>query len=497
MIFIFLTSGLFLGWSLGANDAANVFGTAVGTRMLRFKTAALIAGVFVVIGAVVGGAGAAHTLGKLGAVNALAGSFMVAFGAAFTVFMMTKFKLPVSTSQAVVGSIIGWNFFSGTLTDYNTLSKIVSTWVLCPLLSAIIAIILYKFTKFFLTKIKLHLLWEDNLVRWGLIIVGAFGSYSLGANNIANVMGVFISSTPFTPIDVYGLFTLSGAQQLFFLGGLAIAIGIYTYSYKVMDTVGSGLMKLSPVTALVIVLSQAIVLFLFSSAQLENWLVSNGLPAIPLVPVSSSQAVIGAILGMGIAKGGKGIRFNVLGGISSGWVTTPIIACLITFIGLFFLQNVFSQQVSKKAEYQISKEVMHYLDMQQIKDEGLEKIQDKIYYNSIKLYSVLERNTSFKNDEILKVIEASKIDSLYIEPWNIALKVDKKWFTGGQLNALRNLSGKKYVYSWQLEIDLQSLSEEWKLKENTKKNKLYNKEIKAKLKYLFNIFKVQSEMNDD
>lgn len=61
MVLIFLISGLFLGWSLGANDAANVFGTAVGTRMLRFKTAALIASVFVIIDAVIGGAGATHT----------------------------------------------------------------------------------------------------------------------------------------------------------------------------------------------------------------------------------------------------------------------------------------------------------------------------------------------------------------------------------------------------------------------------------------------------
>ncbi len=41
-VLVFLSSGLFLGWSLGANDAANVFGTAVGTRMVRFTTAAVI-----------------------------------------------------------------------------------------------------------------------------------------------------------------------------------------------------------------------------------------------------------------------------------------------------------------------------------------------------------------------------------------------------------------------------------------------------------------------
>ena len=85
-VLFFLSSGLFLGWSLGANDAANVFGTAVGSRMIRFKTAALICSVFVVIGAVSSGAGASHTLGKLGAVDTLAGAFTVALSAAASVF---------------------------------------------------------------------------------------------------------------------------------------------------------------------------------------------------------------------------------------------------------------------------------------------------------------------------------------------------------------------------------------------------------------------------
>ena len=65
------------------------------------------------------------------------------------------------------------------------------------------------------------------------------------------------------------------------------------------------------------------------------------------MPVSSSQAVIGAVLGLGVLKGGRGIRFRVLGEIATGWVTTPIIACVITFIALFFLQNVFAIQVMR------------------------------------------------------------------------------------------------------------------------------------------------------
>ncbi len=206
---IFLSSGLFLGWALGANDAANVFGTAVATRMVNFTTAAIICSIFVILGAVFSGAGAAQTLGKLGAVNALPGAFMAAFAAALAVYLMTKAGLPVSTSQAIVGAIIGWNFFTNTLTDTVTLTKIISTWVVCPVLAAICSAIIFKCTVMVVRWAKIHLLRIDAYTRLGLILAGAFGSYSLGANNIANVMGVFISSSPFSDISIGTLFTLT------------------------------------------------------------------------------------------------------------------------------------------------------------------------------------------------------------------------------------------------------------------------------------------------
>jgi len=175
--------------------------------------------------------------------------------------------------------------------------------------------------------------------------VGAFGAYSLGANNIANVMGVFVPANPFTDLSFSTLFTLSGTQQLFLLGAIAISVGVFTYSYRMMITVGNDLFKLTPVAALVVVLSESIVLFLFASKGLETWLASNGLPTLPLVPVSSSQAVIGAIVGIVLAKKGRGVNIKLLAKISSGWVTTPIIAGVISFIALFFAQNVFEQKV--------------------------------------------------------------------------------------------------------------------------------------------------------
>ncbi len=296
MFSFFLSSGLFLGWSLGANDASNVFGTAVGAKMIKFRTAAICCSIFVILGAVISGAGASHTLGKLGAVNALGGAFVVAFSAALSVYLMTMARFPVSTSQAIVGAIIGWNFFTGALTDVNSLTKIVSTWIFCPVLAALIAMCFYKLIVFVISSLKVHMFTLDRFTRNGLLVAGIFGSYALGANNIANVMGVFVPVSPLSTISFGSLFDLSAAQQLFFLGGVAIAVGVFTYSKRVMTTVGSGIMDLSPIAALVAVSAHSIVLFLFSSQGLEAFLRSHGLPAIPLVPVSSSQAIVGAVI---------------------------------------------------------------------------------------------------------------------------------------------------------------------------------------------------------
>ncbi|MCP4407363.1 MAG: inorganic phosphate transporter, partial [Gammaproteobacteria bacterium] len=337
-IFIYLSSGLFLGWSLGANDAANVFGTAVGSRMVRFATAATISAVFILLGAVISGAGAAHGLGKLGAINALPGAFMTALSAALTVYWMTRLKLPVSTTQAVVGGIVGWNLFTGSITDMTALSKIVGTWIAAPILGGIFAAIVYKLTVKLIRLAKVHLISLDAYTRIGLILAGAFGAYSLGANNIGNVMGVFVSSSPFTDVDVGGLFTLTSVQQLFTLGAIAIGVGVITYSKQVMMTVGNSLMPLTPVAAWVVVVAQSIVLFLFASTGLEHFLLSMGLPALPLIPVSSSQAVVGAVIGIALLQGKKGaklVRWRVLASIASGWVSTPIISTVICFTMLF------------------------------------------------------------------------------------------------------------------------------------------------------------------
>jgi len=347
MILFFLTSGLFLGWSLGANDASNVFGSAVGSKMVSFRKAAIIASIFVILGAVIQGAGGAQTLGKLGAVNAIGGSFTLALAAGVTVYLMTKLSLPVSTTQAIVGAIIGWNLFTGNRTDPGTLTKIIATWISGPVLGALFAILLFMLVTMIRKKSKIHLIRFESFIKTGLLIVGAFGAYSLGANNIANVMGVFVPAFNLQPLDL-GLFTLTSEQQLFLLGGIAIAAGIITYSKKVMETVGANIVDLSPDAAMVVVLAQSVVLFVFSSSVLSDAFVRIGLPSIPLVPVSSSQIIVGCVIGIGLYKGIRNINFKLLGQIGLGWLATPLIAGIMTYFSLFFIKNIFGIDVGHK-----------------------------------------------------------------------------------------------------------------------------------------------------
>ena len=347
MILFFLTSGLFLGWSLGANDASNVFGSAVGSKMVTFRKAAIIASIAVILGAVIQGAGASQTLGKLGAVNAIGGSFTVALAAAITIYMMTKFALPVSTTQAIVGAIIGWNFFTGNSTDSKTLSQIVATWISGPVIGAVFSILLYIILKKIKKSSGIHLIRFESFIKTGLVVVGAFGAYSLGANNIANVMGVFIPAFNLHDLDL-GIFTLNSSQQLFLLGGLAIAVGIITYSKKVMETIGGNIVELSSEAALVVVLAQSLVLFIFSSTGLSSLFIKIGLPPIPMVPVSSSQVIVGCVLGIGLYKGARNINFKILGEIAIGWLATPIASGLLAYLSLFFMKNIFGINVGTK-----------------------------------------------------------------------------------------------------------------------------------------------------
>jgi len=490
MVWFYLLSGIFLGWSLGSNDAANVFGTAVATKMVKFKTAAIIASIFVIIGAVISGSGAAHTLGKLGAVNALSGSFTVALSAAITVAAMTKMGLPVSTTQAIVGAIVGWDFFSGALIDTNALTKIVSTWVLNPIITAIFSYLLYKGIMFLLRHVKIHLLHLDMYTRILLILIGAFGAYSLGANNIANVMGVFVTSNPFEDLNLFYILHLSGTQILFLIGGLAIALGIFTYSYKVMKTVGKSIFKLSPLSALIVVLSESLVLFIFASESLAKLLISLHLPPIPLVPISSSQAVVGGVIGIGIAKGGgRAINLSMLNKIVMGWIFTPLSSGIITFFALFFMQNVFQQKVYTPVRYAITQPCENKLKTENLWNPHLNVIKDSVFNSARDFKYTLLLKLKINKKLTGRILNYAEIYPLKVDSIRIS-ELQAEWFGRDRILAIKKLNNTVFIHRWELVDTLSKISPLWKYKKGSSLARLYNRALRKRFEKLFITLKV-------
>lgn len=307
MIPLPIAGGVFLGWALGANDSANVFGTAVASRIISYRRATLLCGAMVILGAYMQGEAGLHTYSSL-AEQSISTLLVTTLSAAITVTIMTVLSLPISASQSVVGAIAGVGLATGTM-NWLGLQKIIICWLITPVGAMAFACVLYFLLGAFLTRVPMSMLTRDKILWSGLVIIGSYGSYALGANNVANATGVFS-----------GQFTAQGItdSHLVLIGGAAIAFGAISYSKRVMLTVGSGIMRLDAFTSLVAVASMAATVHVF---------------AVIGVPVSTSHAIVGAVLGIGLIRGGETLRFRVLGNIAVGWFMTPAISLVLAAAG--------------------------------------------------------------------------------------------------------------------------------------------------------------------
>ncbi len=317
-----ILGGAYLGWSLGANDASNVFGTAVTSRMVRFGTAAALCAGFVLVGAALQGTEGMHTLGGLTTQTSLTAG-LTAIAAAVTVTIMTLLRLPISTSQAVVGAILGIGLMQGELNTAG-LGKVVACWVGTPIGAALLALVLYPTAAWGFNRLRLGMYRQDVVLRYSLIAVGCYGAYALGANNVANVAALFLGAEGLTGRLEAWLGEGLALRALALLGALFIGLGVITFSRRVMDTVGKGIVPLDGFSSLVVVTAEAVTVHVYAMVG---------------VPVSTSQAVIGAVIGVGLARGVRAFRLAPLRNVGLGWVLTPGIACAIS-AGLYFLVHL-------------------------------------------------------------------------------------------------------------------------------------------------------------
>jgi len=297
------TSGAFLGWSLGSNDAANVFGTGVATNLVRYRTAVILIAVFVILGAALEGPKCMATLGELSKLKPEL-AFISALAAGLTLFIMSMLSLPVSSSQAIVGALLAVGMVNGSA-NYSMLIKIVLCWVLTPISGTILGIGLYLLLRWILQPLLNSMRWRTPVLRTAVVIAGCYGAYSLGGNNVANVSGVYVSAGQLS----------ASAASLF--GGIAIALGVLTYSKNVMLTVGKGIFALDAYSAFVSVLALALSSHIFTQIG---------------VPVSGTQAIVGAIVGIGLLKDMRGISRKMIAQISLAWIGTPLVAAIACYV---------------------------------------------------------------------------------------------------------------------------------------------------------------------
>ncbi|MHC4777217.1 MAG: inorganic phosphate transporter [Planctomycetota bacterium] len=298
-----LTGGVLLGWTLGANDSANVFGPGVASGAIRFRLATILTAAFALAGALLEGPRCMVTLSKLSDLVPFL-AFIASVAAGLTMLALTLLSLPASTSQAIVGALVGVGLYNGTANG-GPLIKILICWAATPIGGALFGFVLYivvgKLANRFVSGISRF----DTFIRWGIVIAGCYGAYSLGANNVANSTGPFVGAgliTPFTACLV---------------GGLSIGFGAITFSRSVMITVGSRITSLGPLAALIAILAQALTVHFFTCVG---------------VPVSTSQAVVGAVAGIGLVRGISSVSRPMLFKILAGWAATPLLAGVLAFL---------------------------------------------------------------------------------------------------------------------------------------------------------------------
>ncbi len=317
-MFLVLISAVLLmsigvGWSIGANDAANSLGTAVGSRVLSLKQAIILISIFGFLGAFLQGSYVTKTIGKgivpmdqLDKNLSLYLALVASFAACAWVVLATYWKMPISTSHSIVGAVAGAGLAIHAPVRWKVLSDVFICWIFTPVGAAILGYIFYRLFKNTLYRIIPRRYLRVTLAAL-IILSGCYVAYSWGANDVANSVGLIV-----------GARILSPGMSLA-LGGLAIVLGIVTWGYKVIETIGSEITHLLPIMAFSAQLASAINVHIYTVFG---------------IPVSTSHSIVGAIFGVGLVRGVRVLNLRIMREIIICWLATPFVSGIISFLVL-------------------------------------------------------------------------------------------------------------------------------------------------------------------
>jgi len=311
LISLVLLMGAAIGWSIGANDAANSLGTAVGSRVLTLRQAIIMIVAFGFLGAFLQGAYVTKTIGKgivaisqLDRTLSLYLALVATFAACAWVVLATYWKMPISTSHSIVGAVAGAGVAIGAPVKWKVLGDIFICWIFTPVGAAVLGYILYLIFKNIFYRLAPRR-YIKGIMAALIIISGCYVAYTWGANDVANATGVIAGAGVLTP------------KVSVIFGGLAIVLGIMTWGYKVIETVGSEITHLLPIMAFSAQLASAINVHIYTVFG---------------IPVSTSHSIVGAIFGVGLVRGVRVLNLRIIREIIICWLATPFISGIISFL---------------------------------------------------------------------------------------------------------------------------------------------------------------------
>ena len=122
----------------------------------------------------------------------------------------------------------------------------------------------------------------------------------------------------------------------------------------------------------------------------------------------------------------------------------------------------------------------------------MDTLTGSVFFSSAEVVRAVKAVVPLSSQQGLKVVEYTLQNSLVINAEKLSA-IDKRFLSTQQLEALKQLEGEKYKYSWQLGNALAQKSKEWELRGDGLKDKLKDREIKRKLAYLYRLFKEEEK----
>jgi len=288
--------------SIGSNDTSNAFGISIGIGVLSFKRATIILLFFVLAGVIIQGNEVMKTTGKLVDLNIYALGLSLLVSAFLITFSNWK-KLPVSTHQVIVGSLVGAGFAFSLPIQQDTLLKIIASWIISPFGASIFSIIIFITLGRMLKKITF--INVERTLKILLLTSGILIAYNTGANELATALG------PVVYFDVLGHIEAS------ILGTVLIWLGAVLLSHRVIETVGKGITALDPRSGFSAQFGAGLCVWIFTSVGM---------------PVSTTYCIIGGITGVGLLKGIRTVKTGLIKRIFANWFIVPVVAFLFSYI---------------------------------------------------------------------------------------------------------------------------------------------------------------------